>query len=612
MKNKLKGMKNFKSRLIGLSLAGVLLVACNSEFDKVVPESPGMGGIEYKKPKMLYIIADGARGESVRDADIPNIKALIPFSIYSWNSLADENGVNATNWADMVTGVTKAKHNVVSDDFAGNKLAEYPAIFERMKSVNPKLRVAVFASTASFKDKLTAGADVAESPGSDLAVKDKLVDFIKTDTASIIVGQFHDIDVAGKVSEYDLKFPAYKAAIGAFDTRVGEIIAAVKSRPDYSKENWMIIISSNKGGQYTLPAGQDDKTVFSNTKMNTFNMIYNANFKQTFIGKPFVGNFWSGNSPRFLGDPEKTQALTSAAISPNFNFGPDSSFTISVKVKKRKNPNNTGRGDYYYQWPSFMGKRNTAGWGGGNAPGNPGWDFCLFQNGWRFFAAGGTDFINGIEIGGANFSGDTWHDLTVVVERKPDGSRYVRMYTDGVLGVTNDTGGAGSYDGPKGTKDNPVAVEVKLAGKPNFDNNAPLRLGFAPGEMDGPFGKIDVNLAEFKIFNVALPDAVVKQYACDPSIDRSHPYYDNLVGYWPLNEGTGNKLGDLGPLTADLTLGGTFAWEPYNNELMCSPSLSNISTLVPKNIDIPTQILSWFNIARQTSWGLEGKVWISR
>lgn len=611
MKNKLKGMKNFKSKLIGLSLVGVLFAACNSEFDRVVPESPNLGGIEYKTPKILYIITDGARGESVRDAQIPNMNALLPNAIYSWNSLGDENGLNATNWADMITGVQKDKHAVVSENFAGNKLADYPAIFSRIKSVNSKIRIALFASTTSFKDKLAAGADVAESLGSDVAVKDKLVDFIKTDTASMIVGQFNNVDVAGNGTEYDIKFPAYKAAIAAFDTQVGEIIAAVKSRPSYAKENWLIIISSNKGGEYPLPVGQDDKTVFSNTKMNTFNIIYNANFNKTFVAKPNVGSFWSGNSPRFLGEPEKTVAITDVKTSPSFNFGRDSSFTISIKVKKRKNPNNTSRGDYYYQWPSFMGKRDRAGWGGGNAPGNPGWDLCLFQNGWRFFAAGGTDFINGIEIGGANFSGDTWHDLTVVVEKKPDGSRYVRLYTDGVLGVTNDTGGAGTYDGPKGTKDKPVAVEVKLSGRPNFDNNAPLRLGFAPGEMDGPFGKIDVNLAEFKIFNTALPDAVVKAHACDPEINRSHPYYDNLVGYWPLNEGTGTKLGDLGPLTADLTLGGTSAWEQFN-DLMCTPSLTNISSLVPKNIDMPTQILSWFNIARQKSWGLEGKVWISK
>ncbi len=603
MKNKLKGMKNFKSKLIGLSLIGLLFAACNSEFDKVIPVAPELGGIDYKKPKLLYIVVDGARGKSVERADIPNMKALLPNAIYTWNSLADENGLNATNWATMITGVAKSKHNVLSDDFSGANLTEYPAIFQRIKSIDAKLRIASFASSTLFKDKLTAGADVSEAPGNDLAVKNRMVEFLKTDTASIVIGQFSGIDVAGRTSGYDIEVPAYKAAIATFDTQFGEIAAALKSRPNYAKENWMIIISSNKGGPYNILPAQDDKTVFSNPSMNTFSIIYSASFKPTFIAKPFVGNNWSGNAARFKGDPEKTQALVDATKSRTFNFGDTSSFTISVKIKKRKNPSNTSRGDYFYEWPSFLGKKTTSGWGDNQGPG---WEFSLLQNRWRFFISGGTDFKNGYEICGANLSGDTWHDLTAVVEYKADGKKYVRIYTDGVQGVTNNVG----VVGVGGSVENPAAKEVQLPGRPNFDNTAQLRLGYAPGEINGSLGKIDVNLAEFKIFNRALSDATIKQFSCDPSIDPSHPNFANLIGYWPLNEGVGTKMGDTGPYAADFTLQGTYIWEQYT-DLICTPSLTNISSLVPKNSDIPAQILSWFNIARQTSWGLDGKVWIS-
>ena len=605
VKNKQKGMKNLKSRLIGLSILGMLFSACNTEFDKVIPVSPELGGIDYKKPKLLYIVVDGARGTSVRDANIPVMKSLLPNAVYTWNSLGDENGLNATNWSTMMTGVGKAKHNVISDDFSGNKLTEYPAIFQRMKSIDSKLRVAAFSSSTLFKEKLTVGADVSEMLSNDLAVKNRLVDFIKTDTASMVIAQFDAIDAAGKSSGYDITaYPAYKTAIETFDTQLGEILTALKSRASYSKENWMVIISSNKGGAFTLPVSQDDKTVFSNTAMNTFNIIYSPSFKQTFIAKPFVGNNWSGNAPRFKGDPERTQALVSPATSANFNFGDTTSFTISVKVKKRKNPTNVSRGDYYYQWPSFLGKKTTSGWGNNVGPG---WEFSFLKNGWRFFISGGTDFVNGYEIVGADLSGDTWHDLTAVVEyKKTDGKKYVRIYTDGVMGVANNVG----VVGVGGSVSNPVAREVELPGKPNFNNNAQLRLGYAPGEIDGNLGKIDVNLAEFRIFKAALADNVIKERACETSINPSHPNYQDLVGYWPLNEGIGTNLNDAGPFIANFTLQGTYSWEPYT-DLICSPSLANIANLVPKNADIPAQILSWFNIARQTSWGLEGKVWIS-
>ncbi|NRF37987.1 DUF4983 domain-containing protein [Pedobacter foliorum] len=597
-----------------VSLTLCLLVfasSCNKDFDKVVPDSPdNSGNVTYKVPKVLYLIVDGARGSSVRDAGTTTLRGLIDSAVYTWAGLSDNtNYTEATNWSDMLTGVKKEKHNVLTEDFAGNKLSEYPVIFERIKSLRPNFRIASFASSDVFKAKLTGGADVSESfAGNDDALTSRLVDFVKSDTASLILGQFGGVEAAGKAAGFDNKFAPYKAAINKFDSQVGDIYAAIKSRPNYKNENWLIIVTSNKGGNYVLPPAEDDKTIFSNANVNTFTIIYNNKYNPTFIPRPFLGNPISGNAVRFKGDPDKTVATLSGAASNEFNFGA-SDFTVSVKVKKGKTKN-TSKGDYWYQWPSILGKRDRAGWGGDNAPGNPGWDICLFYNGWRFFSAGGSDFNNGIEVGGLDFSGEIWHDLTFVIERKADGSRYLRMYTDGVKGVTNDPGGAGTYDGPKGTRTSPVAVDVKLRGEPNFNNNAPLRLGYAPGEMDGDYGNINLNMAEFKIWKVALSEKVIKQFACDPTMDSSHPNYDQLAGYWPLNEGAGNILADKGPFEAPFTLSGTYSWEKFS-DLICTPSNTNLGVLVPKNSDVPTQILSWFNIPRQETWGLDGRVWIA-
>lgn len=606
-KFKMKSMKTFKAGFMGTSLFVLTLIsACNSAFDKVIPESPELSSdIKYRKPKVLMIIADGARGTSVKDAEIPVMTSLIAQSIYSWNSLADVNGFHSTNWADLITGVKKEKHGVISEDFSGNKLQEYPAIFERIKSVNPNIKVASFASSLAFMSNLTTGADVSESfNGNDEAVKVRMVDFLKTDTSSFVIGQFSEIDEAGKSSGYDNSFAPYKTAINKFDTRVGEIINTVKARPTYAEENWLIIITSNKGGQYTLPPAKDNKTIFSNMNVNTFTIIHNTSFKQTFIREPFLGNPVSGNSVNFLGDPQRARAVASTVASPAFNFGDTSSFTISVKVKKGKNPNNTSRGDYYYQWPSILGKKATSGWG--NQQG-PGWEFSLYRNAWRFFISGGADFTNGYEIMGLEFSGETWHDLTAVVELKPDGKKYVRIYTDGVLGVTNNVG----VTGVGGSLANPAAKEVELPGKPNFNNNTQLRVGWVNGEIDGSLGKINVDLAEFKIWKTALSESVIKQYSCDVSMNVSHPNYKDLVGYWPMNEGQGTILKDVGgPYEAHLILEGGYTWGS-STSLVCSPPNTNLGALVPKNSDLPAQVLSWFNIARKSSWALDGKVWIA-
>lgn len=604
MNKKLMNMKKFQLKYyIAITLSFLVLsTSCNKGFDKVIPDSGEGVNVQYKNPKVLYLIVDGARGTSVRDAKTANLTALISNSIFSWTSISDTSKNNATNWADMLTGVKKEKHGILTEDFAGNKLDQYPVIFKRIKSVNPDFRIASFASSSAFKDNLTAGADVSESfNDNDEAVKSRIVNFLNTDNASIVLGQFGGVEKAGKQYGFDNSFPQYKAAIDQFDTYVGDILKALKARPAYATENWLIVVTSNRGGQFTLPVAQDDKTLFSNTNANTFTIFHNPNYKPTFVGKPFLGNSYTASTIRFKGqNTAAVKALLPTDISnAQFNFGAASDFTVSVKVKKGKTAN-TSRGDYWYQWPSILGKRNTSSWG------VAGWNICLFYNGWRFFGAGGVNNSNGDEVGGLDFTGDTWHDLTFVIEKKADGFRYIRLYTDGVKGITNTNGN----NNTGATRTAPTLNDFRLSGNPNYNNVDPLTIGWVPGDIDGNYGVLNMNMAELKIWKTALPEAVIKQYSCDPTMDESHPYYAYLVGYWPMVEGTGDKFTDKGPFAADFKLQGPYTWETFT-DLMCSPSNTNLGTLVPKNSDIPTQILSWFNIARQESWGLDGRVWIA-
>lgn len=584
----------------GLGIITVLAVtilssSCNKDFKKMIPESGDDNQVTFRQPKVLYLIADGARGESVRDAKSPNLSALLPNSIYSWNSLADTSKNDVTNWADMMTGVLKSKHGVLADDLAESNLDEYPVIFKRMKSVRPNMRIAAFSSSEEFKNNFTDGADVSEVyNNNDDAVVSRLTEFVKSDTASLILGEFNAIEAAGEQYGFDNKFPGYLAAINKFDTQVGEILTALRSRPTYSKEDWLIIVTSNRGGQFTLPADKDDKTLFSNTNANTFVIINSTTFKPTFVGKPYLGASYSGTAVRYKDQGQAVLSMDNTDMNEALNFGSNTDFTVSIKVKKGKTKN-TQNGEYYYEWPSIVSKRRASDWG------TAGWSICLFYDNWRFMGGGGQD--RNTEIAGNNFSGDTWHDLTFTVETKANGERYARMYTDGVKGSYTDNRNASSN-----TTDDRNLGNARTA---NMNNNDPLIVGFVPGDVSDNFGRLDIQLAELKIWRTALPDAVIRQYACDPTMDESHPYWDYLVGYWPMLEGSGDKLHDKGPFGVDFTLrGNSYQWENFT-DLMCTPANTSLGSLVPKNADIPTQMLSWFNIARQESWGLDGRVWIS-
>src|SRR3546814_403401 len=147
-------VQGFSGLAIGLM---TLLSACNGSFEKVLPDTDYSDSINviYGNPKVLYLIVDGARGVSVRDAQAPHITSLLPNSIYSWVSLSDDEiSGDAGNWASLLTGVDKEKHGVTSNDLSSANLDEYPVIFERVKEALPDSKISVFGRSEEHTSEL--------------------------------------------------------------------------------------------------------------------------------------------------------------------------------------------------------------------------------------------------------------------------------------------------------------------------------------------------------------------------------------------------------------------------------------------------------------------------
>jgi len=567
-------VKKYKSGLLFLLLGTLAwLSACNKGFEKMIPENGATdsANVAFGNPKVLYIIVDGARGQSVRDAKTPNITALLPKSIYTWVSLSDETvSAPGTAWTDMLTGVRKAKHNVDGNNFSANKLSAFPLVYSRIKETYPTSSIKVFTSSAIFKDNLTAGADVSELLANDAAVKDKVVASLSEPSATVITGHFTSIDAAGAQSGYDLSVPAYRAAIVAFDNYLGEMVQALNKRPDYAKENWMIVVASSRGGHYTIPAENNDNTVFSNPDINTFTILYSSKYKTRFIGKPYLGNKYQGDFVRFNA---QKKAQVTAGDNTFYNLG-TGEFTIELKVKKNIGPNN----NYKFYYPSILGKRQewSSGW-----PGN-GWVIFLEDNFWMFNAKGPG---GGEQVRGTTLSDATWNSLAVVGVIR-DNRRFVRTFTNGNFNNERDITDWG-----------------------NLDNTALLTLGYLAGNGHR---EPDAYLSDVRIWKAALPDTVINRFACDTYVDPGHPYYNFLAGYWPVVGNSGNTILDEGPYGSHMTFsGGDPSWDRLS-EYLCAPSTDNLGTLVPRSVDIPAQIFSWLKVPRQESWQLDGRVWLDQ
>jgi hypothetical protein len=563
--------KKYQGIVFGImcSILAIAVISCNKDFLKALPDKnySDTTSVAYGQRKVLYLIVDGARGVSVNSANVPNIKALLPNSIYSWVALSDPDSTrDVSNWANMLTGVKKEKHLVLNDNLTGANLANYPVVLQRIKDEKPTAKMVAFSSSAIFKNNFTTGATVSELFDTDEQIKTAVVNDINTDTASLILGHFNDIDEAGAKYGYDNSAPQYKAAIEKFDGHVGAIMDALKKRKNYQNEEWLVVIASSGGGKFAIPANQNDNTVFSNTAANTFTIYYSTRYKQRVIGKPFTGNRYLGKTVRLYGESVRAEIDTADV----FNLGDTTKFTIELKVKKNE--------DKFF-WPSILGKRRE--WSAGHP--SVGWVIYLEDAYW-YFEMRGTKDGDYRQCRGADLQKGRWHNLSVKCEIRA-GKRFIRTYTDGNFNN-----------------------EMEITASGSLDNNNPLKLGFLNGNGHGT---PDVYVSDIRFFKVDVPDAVIGNYACETSISEGHPYYSFLAAYWPGTDGQGDKLKDVGPQARDFQLKGDYKWEDFN-DLICPPPAEALAVFVPQTTDIPAQIINWFRIPNRQSWGLDGRVWLDQ
>ncbi|MGH2622507.1 MAG: alkaline phosphatase family protein, partial [Sphingobacterium sp.] len=417
------------------ALLGFSVLSCNQEFSKVLPEiEEDSVDVIYGKPKVLLLIADGARGESVRTSNVTNINALLPTSIYSWNSLSEENAIAIeSNWANIFTGVNYQKHGVRDNNFENNKFDAYPLIFDRIKdNMHDSIEMAMVSSNEDFLTQFGQGIDHQKAQNDEDATA-KLLNAIKEDDLSFITGHFTAINEAGKSVGYDSSKPAYKAAIEKFDGQIGELVAALKKRENYDKENWLVIITSSQGGEFEIPDSQNDNTIFSNPAVNTFTIIHSPKFSTKFVGKPFIGNKFIGDFMQFK---ETNYAQLDSGDNTVFNLD-NNDFTIELKIKKNKGKNN----NYSFSYPSLIGKRKH--WQGSwdKETDGIGWVIHLAGESWIFNARGenGTGEIKADK----NLNRGTWNTITVT-GATVDGKRIVKLFTNGELSKEGEITGWGS------------------------------------------------------------------------------------------------------------------------------------------------------------------------
>lgn len=208
--------------------------------------------------KLLIICIDGLRPDAMEVADAPNLHALIASGAYCPNAQSEDLTFSGPNWSSILHGVHRDKHQVTTNDYSGNNLAQYPDLFHYLELHNPAWN--------TYRIFTWAAAHVGQPTGADVAINREYSangDALMTnDAVQILTGThpqyvadpdamllfYSDVDVRGHQFGFHPSVPQYLAEIADVDGQIGLVRSALPQRPNYAGENWLIIVTTDHGG----------------------------------------------------------------------------------------------------------------------------------------------------------------------------------------------------------------------------------------------------------------------------------------------------------------------------------------------------------------------------
>ncbi|WP_278380264.1 alkaline phosphatase family protein [Chryseobacterium arthrosphaerae] len=494
--------------------------------------------------KVLFIGIDGCRADVMMSTSTPNIQNLISQSIYSLDGLCAATTWSGNGWSTMLTGVWHTKHNVQDNNFTSPNYANYPDFLTRAETFNPSLRTISLAHWSPINDKIVQNADVKTNLATDLAVKNAAVNALQNDNPDILFVDFDDVDHAGHSYGFSSTVPQYVSSIQTTDAFIGEIVAAMKNRPTYANEDWLVVLTTDHGAVETSHGGG------ALSERNIFTVYSNPGFTPQQISKTVLESNKTFNQLNF---PAGTYAKPANQAA--FNFGATQDFTIEFWVK----PNASYSSD-----PVMLGNKN---WASGK---NKGIIFSGYSG--QTFKMNIGDGTNRIDLTGGKAETNKWKHIAASFDR--DG--LVTLYEDGV----------------------PVTF-AKMSIIGNIDSGLPLTLNQDGTNTYSP--NLAASYKDIRIWKSALPNDVIVNWA-NQDITPSHPYYAQLLANWKCNETSGNTLTDSSPNANNMAITGA---PVYNANTTNNFKIYDYTSTTRETDHFPT-VLNWLCIPVQSSWGIDG------
>ena len=503
--------------------------------------------------KLLILSIDGCRPDALLKAEATNLRALADSGLYTWWALSRPPTKSGPCWSSIFTGVWNDKHGVTDNTFANSRFDQYPMLCTRLKNAFPSFYSGWFVYWPNLGTDIPHGADVVAGDWSDANTLERAVNFLSAEQTDALFVHFGAADAVGHASGFDPENPDYISAIHLADGQVGQVISAMRSRPNFLNEHWMVIALTDHGGYFTHHGG----TMIE--EMRTFFIIAGDD-----VPRAEIPHDWINKSFRVPPYGLRLNGAGDHVAIPDrvdYHFGSAQDFTVELCIR-------------------------TSGWSGTpvllankdmSSKTNPGFALVLINEGkWQVNVADGT---HEKDLSGPIIADDHWHHLTAVFRRGGEPTGSLTLFQDGIKTGAVDISGIGNLDTPYGF----VIGQDGTGSLPTF----------VPGSIN-----------EVRVWKTALPDSQVQRWVFTP-VTPEHPYYSDLLGYWKMDEGQGTLIKDSSqPANDGAFIGTTPEWIFPDTTV---ETLAFNSSQTAKAVDLTVTALAHFGLDIRPEWNLDGR-----
>lgn len=530
-----------------------------------------------KDRKVMLISIDGLSGSQLYEHTPVHIAEMLANSKYSFEGLTDANTHDAATWTTMLTGKKTLDHGEIGNEFGeeadfdddvsnhegtGESIG-YVSIYQRILESGRNMKSLSITPWYDLDYNLFNLSNENGVVESDEAVRDKAVDRIKNgdDNLSFVVLNFRSVNDAGLEAGFTVENAKYKSAMDAVDGYVGEVLEAVKQRENYEKEDWLIILTANHGGDGKSYGGATLK------ERKVPIIFYNLKFEKKEIAIPTL--IYSNIITQKTND----NPTISAAKSKDYLIKGTGDYTVVFKVfhnslasshtmilGKTSHAYSSVKGWHFmYEGPSKAYRVIMNDGTGGNSP---------------FMTYGPSSKPAQINV---------WQTVAARISHE-NGKRYIQVYVDGEGGD-----------------------KKEMLKSPENEN-----VGFVVGGLASSLGLFSGKINNLAFYNRALSNDELLEYVCLQNMDMESPIAEGLTGFWSMQDGDGKIL------VNSVVTGSDFEYTKVNYGWDLAPSWSCAEegsegeSMLINQYDIASNIFYWLKISTQKSWGLAGTTFLDK